>query len=138
MAAQDIVTKATEAFNRHDADAFATLYTTEAVAHDPQYTQPLKGREAIRKDIEDWFRAFPDVQASVASVVSGGETVAVEMRMTGTNKGPIASPAGEIPATNKRIDISLAWFVRVNGQGLITEDRRYFDMAGLAQQLGIE
>lgn len=137
MSAQDAMKKAVDAFNRHDAGAFAALYAAEATAHDPQYAEPLKGREAIRKDIEDFFQAFPEVQARVVSALANGDTVAFEVEMSGTHKGPLVSPAGPIPATNKRMEMRGGRFIRVNAQGRITECNRYYDMAGVMQQLGL-
>lgn len=55
MTPQEVARKVGEAFNQHDADAYASLYAANAVAYDPQYSEPLRGREAIRKDIEDFF-----------------------------------------------------------------------------------
>lgn len=137
MSAQDIINKLIDAFNRHDANAFAALHAAKAVAYDPQYTDPLQGKEAIGKDIEDFFVTFPDVQATLTSILANDDTVACEMEMNGTNKGPIVTPTGEIPATDRRMEMRVALFVRFDDQGLITQSRRYFDMAGLMQQLGL-
>lgn len=137
MPAQDALKKTVEAFNRHDADGFAALYATAAIAHDPQYPEPLRGRDAIRKDIEDFFRAFPDIQARVLTLLASGDTIAGEMEVSGTHKGPLVSPTGTIPATNRRMEMRTGRFVRVDAQDLITECNRYFDMAGLMQQLGL-
>ena len=138
MSAQDTLKKTVDAFNRHDADAFAALYTTDAVAPDPQYAEPLQGREAIRKDIVDFFEAFPDIHARViGEYLVNGDTAAVEVEMSGTHKGPLVSPAGPIPATNKPVRMPGARFIRVNPKGLITECRRYYDLAGVMQQLGL-
>jgi len=138
MPAEDTVRKAIDIFNSHDANAFAALYAEDAVVYDPQYPQPLKGKEAIRKDIEDFFKAFPDVRCQLSNVIASGDTVAFEGSVTGIHTGPLAAPTGEsIPATNKRMDMRAAMFLRVNAQDLVTEERRYFDMAGLMQQLGL-
>lgn len=137
MSAQDVVNKAIEAVNQHDANAFAALYDPEAVATDPQYSEPLYGREAIRRDIEDFFVAFPDLQATVSNTIVNGDTVAFEVELIGTHRGPIISPEGNIPATNQPVKLAGARFVRVNEKDMITECRRYYDMAGLVQQLGI-
>ena len=126
-----------EALNRHDAAAFAGFYTPDALVHDPQHAEPLKGRDAIRKDIADFIGAFPDLNFTLKTVVESGDTVAFEGAGKGTHKGPMASPAGEIPATNRPMEFRFAAFLRVNGQGLIAEERRYFDMAGMMQQLGL-
>jgi len=39
--------------------------------------------------------------------------------------------------TNKPVEFRGAVFVRTNSDGLITEEHRYFDMAGLMGQLGL-
>ena len=49
----------------------------------------------------------------------------------------MAGPAGEIPATNRPMEVRFAAFLRVTDQGLIAEERRYFDLAGMMQQLGL-
>jgi len=134
---QQIVTKEMDAFNRHDADAFATLYTAEATAYDPQYPEPLKGREAVRKDIEDFFQAFPDVQATVLNTVVSEDSVAFEVHISGTHKGPLVTPTGSIPATNRRMEMRGGRFIRVDAQGKITECNRYYDLAGIMMQLGL-
>lgn len=134
---QETVTKAIDAFNRHDANAFAALYTAEATAYDPQYPEPLKGRESIRKDIEDFFQAFPDVQATVVNTVVSGQTVAFEVQVRGTHKGPLVTPTGSIPATNQRMEMRGGRFIRVDAQGQITECNRYYDLSGIMMQLGL-
>ena len=70
MPTVDIHRKQVDAVNRHDAETFAALYAPDATAIDPQYEQPLRGRDAIRKDIEDFFQAFPDLQARPVSASS--------------------------------------------------------------------
>ena len=137
MATEDTVKRTLDAFNRHDAAAFAAQYAPDAVVYDPMYPQPLKGRDAIRKDVEDFFTAFPDIQFKVSSIMAKGDTGALEGQGTGTHTGPIAGPAGTIPGTNRRIEMPAAFFVRINDRGLLIEERRYMDMAGMMQQLGL-
>jgi steroid delta-isomerase-like uncharacterized protein len=137
ISTQEIVERGVHAFNLHDAESFAALYTTGCIVYDPQYLDPLKGREAVRKDVEAFFDAFPDVQIKVVSVLGNGDTIAFEVEMSGTHRGPIVSPAGVLPATNKRMTMRVGSFNSVDGQGLITDSRRYFDMAGLLEQLGL-
>jgi steroid delta-isomerase-like uncharacterized protein len=138
MSVQNTFKEMMDAFNQHNAKAFAALHTTEAVIYDPQYADPLQGREAIRKDVEDFFVTFPDVRATISGIVTNGDSLAYEIELRGTNEGPIITPDGTIPATNQRIVIRVGAFMRVNEQGLITDSRRYFDMAGLLQQLGLQ
>lgn len=127
-----------DTLNRHDARSFANFYSETARVDDPMYEQPLSGRDAIAKDMSDFIQAFPDLSFSVKSVVeSGGNTVAFEGVGKGTHRGPIPGPTGEIPATNRPMQFRFAAFQRLNDQGLIEEEHRYYDLAGMMQQLGV-
>ena len=137
MAVHDIVHAHIRSFNNHDAKAWADRYATDAAIHDPQYPEPLRGRAAIRKDIDDFLVAFPDMQFTVANVVGTAELVALEGVGVGTHRGPMETPGGAIPPTNRSVSMPFAAFVRLNSDGLITEERRYYDVAGMLQQLGL-
>ena len=123
----------------HDLDAVAKVYASDAVAYDPMYPEPLKGREAIKKDTADFFRAFPDLRMEISNVIEKDDRLgAGEIRMTGTHTGPLATPTGgEVPPTNKRIEVKGAGFVRLNEKGEILEERRYYDVGTLLRQLGL-
>jgi steroid delta-isomerase-like uncharacterized protein len=126
-----------DVFNRHEADAFAALYAHDATAYDPQYADLLNGREAIKKDIEDFFTALPDVQAKVLSSVAGGDTIAFEVEMSGTHNGPLVTPDGTVPPTNRPLKFLGSRVMQFNAQGQITSCNRYYDLAGIMQQLGL-
>lgn len=137
MATDDTLHKGLEAFNRHDAATVAAGYAPSVVVVDPAYPEPLTGRDAVRKDMEDFFRAFPDVQLSFRTLLTDGDTYSVEWSLSGTHKGPFAGPDGEIPATNRSVEMGVAGMGRVDAQGQIVEERRYYDIAGLMAQLGL-
>jgi steroid delta-isomerase-like uncharacterized protein len=128
-----------KAITAHDLDAVAKVYASDAVAYDPMYPEPLKGREAIKKDTADFFRAFPDLRMEISNVIEKDDRLgAGEIRMTGTHTGPLATPTGgEVPPTNKRIEVKGAGFVRLNEKGEILEERRYYDVGTLLRQLGL-
>ena len=46
MTPEQLIDQHITAFNDHDAQAWASHYTSNAVVHDPQYPEPLTGREA--------------------------------------------------------------------------------------------
>lgn len=125
------------ALNRHDPQAFAGFYAQDALVYDPQYPEPLRGSDAISKDMSDFLQAFPDFNFSLKSQVGSGDAIAFEGSGKGTHRGPLAGPAGEIPATSLSINIRFAAFLRLNDQGLIQEESRYYDLAGMMQQLGL-
>jgi steroid delta-isomerase-like uncharacterized protein len=137
MSAKDNYSKAVEAFNKKDAGAFAALYAVDAIVHDPLYPQPLSGRDAIEQDAQEVQRAFPDARFTLTSVVEAGDTAAVEYNLSGTHRGPLATPDGEIPATGKALSNDGAVFSRFNDRGEVVEERRYYDIAGMLAQLGL-
>jgi steroid delta-isomerase-like uncharacterized protein len=126
------------ALNRRDVDGFASFYAPDATVIDPQYSDPLKGTSAIRQDLTDFVRAFPDLSFTIQTQVGDGQTLAFEGLAKGTNRGVLATPNGEIPATNKPVTMRFAAFLRLASDGRIAEERRYYDLAGLFQQLGLE
>jgi steroid delta-isomerase-like uncharacterized protein len=135
MSSAELLSRWTEALNRHDASALAELYAPDAVVRDPQFASPLEGRDAIRTDYDDFFRAFPDLHATLRRNVTADDTVAYETAVSGTHQGPLASPAGEIPPTGRRVEFDAAGFVRIDGEGRILEENRYYDLAGLVAML---
>ena len=137
MAAEDLVRQQLQAFNNHDSQAWGNGYAADAVLYDPQYPEPLRGRVAITKDVEDFIRAFPDMRFQESNVLISGDRIALEGTGTGTHQGPIEGPGGTIAPTNKRIEIAFATFLRLDGEGRIAEERRYYDQVSILMQLGV-
>lgn len=126
------------AVNAHDATAFASFYSDDAVVVDPQYPEPLRGREAIEKDAAMFIKAFSDLQFTLTSTVVNDRIVAAEGTIVGTNDGPLPLPTGEeIPATGRRLEFPMAFFSRLDDSGKIVEERRYYDRTTQQTQLGL-
>jgi steroid delta-isomerase-like uncharacterized protein len=137
MSGNEVIRDWTAAVNRHDAAGLAALYAPNAILRDPLYGEPLEGRDAIRKDLEDFLRGVPDLHAVTRSVIESGDTFAAEGTITGTHQGPLPTPTGEIPPTGRRLEFRAAGFYRLDGQGRILEETRYYDLAGLLAQLEV-
>lgn len=133
----DVHRRFTDAVNRHDAEAFAELYAPNAIVHDPSYEQPLEGREAIRREMETFFRSFPDLRASIRSHVESDGITAFDGTFEGTHNGPLALGNGEVPATGRNVRFNAAGFYRMDDSGRVVEERRYYDLAGMLTQLGV-
>lgn len=125
------------AINAHDAAQFAAFYGEDAVVRDPQYTEPLHGRDAVVNDSSVFFTAFPDLRAEVTCSVVDGSTLAAEMTLAGTHTGPLALPSGEVPPTGRALRFEMAFFARIDDHGLIVDERRYYDVADQLEQLGL-
>jgi steroid delta-isomerase-like uncharacterized protein len=126
-----------QAWNRHDPEVYASYYAEDALVHDPQYPEPLRGRDAVRKDFEAYLTTFPDARFTLRTVMATDDTVAFELVASGTHRGPLPGPSGPVPATGRTVEMAVAAFSRVDGRGLVVEERRYFDVAALMDQLGL-
>lgn len=123
--------------NGHDAAAVGAIYTADAPIFDPAYPEQLIGADGARKDAEGYLKAFPDMNARVVTMVSKGDLVLGEIVFVGTNSGPMETPAGVVPPTNRKIELHVGFSARVNSKGLIAEERRYYDTAGMMRSLGL-
>jgi steroid delta-isomerase-like uncharacterized protein len=126
-----------DAFNKKDVKALMALYDDNCVNAQPHLPAPIKGKAATEEDLGGFFKAFPDAQMKATSIVASGDTVAMEWSFTGTHTGPLTGPMGTIPPTQKRVTIIGAEFTKHNAQGLIVDERGYFDMASFMMQLGV-
>jgi len=79
---EDSRRKLAAAMTKHDhPDAVANAYATDAVAYDPMYPEPLRGRDANRKEAAGFIRAFPDLRFEIVTVIEKDEkTGADEVR----------------------------------------------------------
>lgn len=126
-----------QALNAHDPKALAGFYAEDAVVHQPDATEPLKGRDAIEKIFAGYFITCPDLTIEFVTVICTGDQVAFEYIEKGTFTGPMVSPEGEIAPTGKSFTVKGAFFARINPDGLIVEDRTYYDQMSFMNQLGV-
>ena len=83
-------------------------------------------------------RAFSDMQwRQLRPAIGADGRVAVELAVNAVNDGPLDLPGGEVPATGRTISYETGVFWQIGPDGLITEERSYFDATGVAAQLGI-
>jgi steroid delta-isomerase-like uncharacterized protein len=128
---------ALKAFNAQDASALAKNYTDDQVTICSGVPEPVRGRKAKEEFVGAFFRAFPDLNIDLTCVLESGNHVVCEGVMRGTHKGPLVSPEGELPPTGKNIELKIVYILRFSPEGLVEEDRTYFDNADFASQLGL-
>lgn len=138
MTGEELARRYVDTFNDRDVDAWVALFAEDAVIHDPFFPEPSKGREAIENVEQAVLRAFPDMQwRQLRPAIDVGDRVAVELAVNAVNDGPLEMPDGELPATGRAISFETGVFWLIGSDGLITEERSYFDATGVAAQLGI-
>lgn len=130
-----VADKVVKAYTSADPVAMANLYAEDAVVIEPG--EVLRGREAIQKHMEGFLRTFPDLKIEFLTILPSENHIAFEMVVRGTNTGPMLSPEGEIPPTGKKVEFKAVWIGRISPDGLIEEDRTYYDTADFMRQLGL-
>ena len=130
-AAESTIRRLFDAFNRRDADATGALHAPDSVVYDPGFPEPLRGRQTIQDEAAAWFTAAPDTTMEALRFWANDTGVAAEVRITGHQTGPL----GDLPPTGNAFEqwAVAAW--RVNADGLITEEVRYYSPAAIQSQL---
>ena len=126
-----------KAWDDHDMKALVQLYAEDAIMFMPGEAEPIRGREAIENNQAAFLRAMPDFALDFSSILVSGSHVTFEGVARGTFTGPLASPEGDIPPTGKSAEVRFAFIAKVNAEGLIEEDRTYYDTADFMKQLGV-
>lgn len=126
-----------KAFDNQDMAALAQLYAEDATMAMPGEPEPIRGREAIEMNQAAFIRAMPDFKLEFTLVLISGDYIFFEGVTKGTFTGPLATPEGDIPPTGKSATIRFAFIAKVNADGLIQEDRTYYDTAEFMRQLGL-
>jgi len=76
--------------------------------------------------------AFPDLHMDVQDVFASGSKVVARVRYTGTNKGEFMG----MPASGKKVDVSLIDIFLFGDDGLVREHWGVIDALAMMQQMG--
>jgi steroid delta-isomerase-like uncharacterized protein len=124
------------AYGKQDWDAVRAAVAPGFLYDEVATHRKLQGVEEVIACWQGWASALPDSKATFHSASAGGDTVVLEVTWKGTHKGPLQTPAGEIAATGKTIELRACQVFEIAG-GKARSMRHYFDMATLMQQLGV-
>ena len=89
----------------------------------PKFVAPnasMHGREEVLGFLGVFWDAFPDGRLETSRLLSEGSVVAGEGRFMGTHTGVMGTPAGDVPATGRRVtplDVELRGSRRRAGLG---------------------
>ena len=117
-----------DAWNSHDPDAVAALFTRDALFEDVPFGVIAHGTEEIRAVAGFFFTVVPDLHISVVnSSVNGGRAM-IEWVFSGTDQG--------VYGTGKTFAVRGATVLELRGNRTSRESD-YFDLATLLRQLGL-
>ena len=123
------------AFNDHDESRIRELNAESSVIEAPGDVH-VEGREAATQYAMAWLNAFPDARLNVKNEFASGDWVVQEFTFEGTHEGTLSGPAGEIPATHRRLNGRGVQIFRVEGDAVV-DTRLYFDQVQIMTQLGL-
>jgi predicted ester cyclase len=132
-----IADKITSTINGGDPVAVTKLYTQDAVMIQSNEPEPVRGHAALLKSYQGFFKAFPGVRTEFPTIMFSGDTIIFEGVCHGTFTGPLATPDGDVAPTGKSFKFPVVFLAKISPDGLIAEDRSYFDNLAFMKQLGL-
>ena len=121
-----------EAFNTGDVSIADEIVAEGAPAHDAAMPEELSGPEALKKAVEIYRGAFPDLSLTIDDCFSDGDLVCIRWTSEGTNDGELMG----MPPTGKRVKSEGISIDKIQ-DGKIVESWVHWDNLGLMQQLGV-
>ncbi len=137
MDAKSTIRKGVELWNAHDRDGFLALLDDSVVYLDPATGEQFTGREQVAAGWYDpMMGGYPDREVRDPVVFGEGELVCLQGRLVGTHTGTVQTPAGEMPATGRRIDSPFVQVFEVR-DGKVTRIWAYGDRLLMLEQEGL-
>ena len=96
-----------------------------------------EGADAALEMFKAYSAAFPDMKGHPQLVMVDGRDILAVVHLTGTHSGPMKTPMGEIPATNKKIGMLMFHRLKINDENKAVEEWSFFDPATMMGQLGL-
>lgn len=118
-----------EAVNAHDFERFQSFYADAVVWRDPGLGRPAKGPRAVRRRLETWAGAVPNLKWQLDDLFGEGDKLCAEFTFTGTHRGAVKDARGnELAPTNRAVRLPGVG-VYVVQDGKIVDSRIWFDLA---------
>ena len=130
-----IVRHALDCLNAGHVDGFVGMLAPDYVRHCqamPPEMQELRGPDAMRAWLLANQQTFPDYREEIEMLVGEGDLIAWRSLGTGTQTGPM----GPLPATGRRMSISIIGLHRVEN-GKLVETWTSWDNVAALRQLGL-
>jgi steroid delta-isomerase-like uncharacterized protein len=131
----EIAKAAITAYNEKDWNKTRDLLAADAVYDEKATNRRLEGSGPIIEAFQGWAAAFPDSKATFIREFVSDDTAVLELVWKGVHTGPLQTPTGAIPASNKPIEVPACEVFRVEGEK-IKSSSHYFDMLTLLKQIG--
>ena len=135
MGTRELFDLATDAWNRHDRDAYAACYTEDCELIAPDLNG--KGVQGVHELWAQSKDGFPDCRIAVQRVATDGMVLVEESLWQGTNTAPLVMPDGtQVPATGAAVTVPFAGLYMMSGDRFASS-HYYYDQVAFLGQLGL-
>ncbi|MBV8369415.1 MAG: nuclear transport factor 2 family protein [Candidatus Eremiobacteraeota bacterium] len=123
-----------DAFNARDIGLLASLFANDCTTTDMGTGRTYTGFAGFMEWVKPFADALPDSTATPVFVIEAGDWIATEHVGRGTQTGTFVTPDGDVPASNRPIEIKFAEFFRLH-DGKVAEFRAYWDSGSVVRQM---
>ena len=131
-----LVREVYDAYNDRNFDRAAELVTDDYEWTMIPTGDTFRGPDGMRQYLQTWAGGFPESRVEITNVIIGEDQAAVEFTGRGVHSGTLRTPAGDIPASGKQVQLQFCDVFQIR-DGKLAGGRTYFDMASLMRQLGL-
>jgi steroid delta-isomerase-like uncharacterized protein len=131
---QQTVRRIYDAFNARDIPLLASLFDDDCETTDMGTRRTYRGFAGFMEWVKPFADAMPDSTATPGLIVESGDWIATEHVGRGTHTAAFVLPEGEMPASNRAVEILFAEFFRLR-DGKVVEFRAYWDSGALLRQI---
>jgi steroid delta-isomerase-like uncharacterized protein len=121
-------------FNTRNISGLAALFGDDCETVDMTTGERYRGFEGFMSWVKPFADAMPDSTATPVRYIVQGDWVATEHVGRGTHTGPLVTPSGTIPATNRAVELHFGEFFQIR-DGKIVRFHAYWDLGSLLRQL---
>ncbi|MFJ5921098.1 nuclear transport factor 2 family protein [Kitasatospora sp. NPDC092948] len=101
---EKIVRAAYQVAEDQDVPGWIAAFTEDGTFTDMSLPRTYRGPAELGLTVEVYAKAFPDMHRELERVYVTGDIVVVQLRLQGTQTGPLELPTGTAPATGRRMD----------------------------------
>lgn len=124
-----------EMFNQADYDGIRAMLAPSFTYEETGTGLSAVGADEFVAALQVWRTAAPDCTGEVTRTAVDGDTTVVEVLWTGTQTGPLPTPAGTLPASGRRLEFrSTVWGDWTDGK--LVRERHHLDVMTMLTQLG--
>ena len=131
---EQVVRRIYNAFNARDIPLLSSLFADDCETVDMGSGRRYRGFAGFMEWVKPFADALPDSTATPGLLLRSGEWVATQHLGRGTHTAPFATPDGEVPPSNRVIEIRFAEFFRVR-EGQVVELHAYWDSGEVARAM---